>query len=117
MSESWSKHSQSLDASREYHRRYFVAVSNAVRKEILEKLAERPSTAEELSQKLGLPIDTINYHLQILEWGFCVTKDDQGRYTLTKEGRVIDYLGERSEKSPNHALGARQIGLAEKPRL
>lgn len=45
--------------------------------------------------KTGLENGALKWHLDILEHGFCVEKKaDSGKliYTLTQEGKVVDYM-------------------------
>ncbi|MBO8179906.1 MAG: helix-turn-helix transcriptional regulator [Archaeoglobus sp.] len=87
---SWEKYSDSIEKSRIYHERYHKAVANPVRKEILKMIAEGKSE-EEIMEKLNLSKKELDYHLKILEWGFCVERKD-GKLRITKEGEVIEHL-------------------------
>lgn len=81
--------------TRLFHERYLRAVNNPLRRQILVALNKGGSTIHELSAKIGLDIITLRWHLGVLEHGFCIEKQDkQGIlvYTLTKEGKVVDYL-------------------------
>jgi DNA-binding transcriptional ArsR family regulator len=83
----------SLEETKERHRRYLRAINSPTRRRILMILKEGDSTIKELD--LGLDEKTLRWHLDILEYGFCVTKDERGDgiyYKITEEGRVIDYL-------------------------
>lgn len=90
MKESWSKHSDTLEKSREYHKRYQIAVSNPLRRKIL-KLVKEGKSKEEIRNALGLDERQLEYHLKILEWGYCIDRSE-GRLEITKEGLVVDYL-------------------------
>ncbi|WP_456330567.1 winged helix-turn-helix domain-containing protein [Archaeoglobus sp.] len=87
---SWEKYSDSIEKSRIYHERYHKAVANPVRKEILKMIAEGKSE-EEIMEKLNLSKKELDYHLKILEWGFCIERKDGG-WRITKEGEIIEYL-------------------------
>lgn len=87
---SWEKYSDSIEKSRVYHERYHKAVANPVRKEILKMIAEGKNE-EEIMEKLNLSKKELDYHLKILEWGFCIERKD-GRWKITKEGEIIEYL-------------------------
>ena len=87
---SWEKYSDSIEKSRIYHERYHKAVANPVRKEILKMIAEGKSE-EEIMEKLNLSKKELDYHLKILEWGFCIERKDGG-WRITKEGEVIEHL-------------------------
>ena len=76
--------------------RYLRAINNPLRRKILRKLDSKQSTIDVLQSKMGLDRTTLKWHLDVLEHGFCVEKEvKQGRlvYTLTQEGKVIDFLG------------------------
>lgn len=87
---SWEKYSDSIEKSRIYHERYHKAVANPVRKEILKMIAEGKSE-EEIMGKLNLSKKELDYHLKVLEWGFCIERKDD-RWKITKEGEIIEYL-------------------------
>ncbi len=87
---SWEKYSGSIESSRVYHERYHKAVSNPKRKKIL-KLISEGKNEEEILKELGISKKELEYHLKILEWGFCIEKKD-GKFVLTKEGEIVDYL-------------------------
>ena len=90
MKESWSRYSDTLEKSREYHKRYQIAVSSPLRRKILRLVKEGKSEAE-IGKILGLDRRQLEYHLRILEWGHCIDRSD-GRLEITKEGLVVDYL-------------------------
>jgi DNA-binding transcriptional ArsR family regulator len=87
--------SKSIKETRQYHERYLRAVNNPLRRKILRALKESPASIESLRSKTGLDDDTLRWHLNVLESGACVEKNEkQGKltYKLTQEGRVIDYM-------------------------
>jgi len=90
MRESWSRYSESLDKSREYHKRWLIAISNEVRRKILEMIDEGKSE-EEILNILRIDKKELDYHLKILEWGFCIQKEDD-KWILTKEGEIVKFL-------------------------
>ncbi len=87
---SWEKFSDTLEKSRVYHERYHKAVSNPLRKEILKLIAMGKSESE-IVRELGISRKDLDYHLKILEWGFCITRVD-GKWKITKEGEIVEYL-------------------------
>lgn len=87
---SWEEFSDSIEKSRIYHERYHKAVSNPVRKRIL-KLIAMGKDEDEIMKELNISRKELDYHLRILEWGFCITKEG-GKWRITKEGEVVDYL-------------------------
>ena len=87
--------SDSIEKTRKYHERYFRALNNPLRREILKGLKEGCKTFEDLQSKTSLDNEALKWHLSILEHDFCVEKEiKQGKlyYRLTQEGRIIDYL-------------------------
>ncbi|WP_290597385.1 MULTISPECIES: winged helix-turn-helix domain-containing protein [unclassified Archaeoglobus] len=86
----WEEFSGSIEKSRIYHERYHKAVSNPVRKSILKMIAEGKNE-EEIVEKLGISKKELEYHLRMLEWGFCIERTEEG-WKITKEGEIIDYL-------------------------
>lgn len=86
---------ESLEETKDFHRRYLRAVNNPLRRKILKTLKEMDTTTESLSTRMGLETGQLEWHLSILEHGFCVEKevrDGRTFYKLTQEGRVVDYV-------------------------
>ena len=84
----------SMEETRDRHVRYLRAVNNPVRRDILRALKEGSNTIELLSDVTSLDAKTLDWHLEILEYGFCVeSKGEAGErvFELTQEGLVIDY--------------------------
>lgn len=84
-----------IEKNREYHDRYSRAVGNPMRREILRVLVQGEATIEELEPLVGLEREALEWHLQILERGYCVRKEikqERAVYRITQEGRVVDYL-------------------------
>ena len=87
--------SNSMEETKEYHVRYLRAVNNPIRREILRILKERDMTIEDLCSKTKLDAKNLTWHLELLEYGFCVMKINIGDvlvYSLTQEGKVVDYI-------------------------
>lgn len=87
--------SKSIEETRKYHKRYLRAINSPIRRKILRALKEGCATIEDLQSKTGLAKINLEWHLSVLEQGFCVEKDHkQGKlvYMLTQEGKVVDYL-------------------------
>ena len=91
----WLEFSDTIEKNREYHERYHKAVNNPVRKKIL-KLLKEGKNYDEIMMALKLNEKNFEYHLKILEWGFCIERDkeDRKKIILTKEGEIVDYLGD-----------------------
>ena len=87
--------SDSIESTRLYHERYLRAIGSPLRRKIIGVLKEGPTSVEELSSRMGIESEALKWHLDTLEHGFCVEKENvNGRclYRLTQEGRVIDYI-------------------------
>jgi DNA-binding transcriptional ArsR family regulator len=87
--EEWIK-ADSLEKADEYHKRYNYAVSNPVRRKILRMLDEG-KTEEEIMQNLSLSRKQLDYHLKVLEAGFCVERL-KGRCVVTEAGKIVDKI-------------------------
>ena len=84
-----------MEETKERHRRYLRAVNNPLRRRILRALKEGYGTMESLVARLGVDTKTVDWHMRILEDGYCVERaeEDGGtRYVLTQEGLVVDYV-------------------------
>jgi DNA-binding transcriptional ArsR family regulator len=85
----------SMEETKERHVRYLRAINNPIRRTILRELESGRSTLGDLKNRTKLDEKTLSWHLDILEWGYCVEKqmkDDHTYYLLTKEGQVVDYV-------------------------
>ena len=85
----------SIEETRLYHSRYLRAMNSPLRRDILRIIKEKKCTIEELEIKTHLNKATLKWNLDILENGFCIeklVKKDKTIYTLTQEGKVIDFL-------------------------
>jgi DNA-binding transcriptional ArsR family regulator len=87
--------SKSIEETRQYHTRYLRAINSPVRREILRALKKGYATIEDLQSSTGLDKIDLEWHLSVLEQGFCVERGiKQGKpvYRLTQEGKVVDRL-------------------------
>ncbi len=96
MSEKESKTiGNSIEETRLYHTRYLRAINSPVRRRILRALKQGSATVKELQSITALEKDALEWHLSMLEHGFCVEKVmKKGKmvYKLTQEGKVVDYM-------------------------
>lgn len=84
-----------MEETKERHKRYLRAVNNPLRRRILRALKEGHETSESLTALLGIDDKTLDWHMRILEDGYCVemkVEDTVTRYVLTQEGLVVDYV-------------------------
>ena len=85
----------SMEETKERHRRYLRAVNNPIRRKILRSIEKGNTNISAISEDMDTDEKTLGWHLRILEDGFCVertTNGDQEEYKLTQEGRVVEYL-------------------------
>ena len=85
----------SMEETKERHRRYLRAVNNPIRRNILRSIEKGNTNIETISEDVGIDEKTLSWHLRILEDGFCVERiinGDQEEYKLTQEGLVVDFL-------------------------
>jgi predicted transcriptional regulator len=81
---------KTLGESEEYHKRYNYAITNSIRRKIL-RLIDDGRTEKEILSELGLRENQLQYHLKILEWGFCIEQRGD-KWVITKEGKIIDKI-------------------------
>jgi DNA-binding transcriptional ArsR family regulator len=87
--------SKSIEETRQYHARYLRAINSPVRREILRALKKGCATIENLQSSTGMDKIDLEWHLSVLEQGFCVEKNiKKGKpvYRLTQEGEVVDRM-------------------------
>jgi len=85
----------SMEETKERHRRYLRAVNNPIRRKILRSIEKGNINIAAINEDTGTDEKTLSWHLRILEDGFCVertTNGDKEEYKLTQEGLVVDYL-------------------------
>jgi len=85
-----------MEETKERHRRYLRAIENPKRRELLSLLKQREATLKSLSESTGMDERTLKWHMEFLEYGYCVVRninDGQIFYRITEEGRVVDYIG------------------------
>jgi DNA-binding transcriptional ArsR family regulator len=84
-----------MKETREYHENYLRAVNNPTRRKILRSLKDGKKTIIGLKSDTGLDTTILKWHLDILEFGFCVEKNiknGEKTYKITQEGEVVNYL-------------------------
>jgi len=69
--------------TRQFHERYLRALNSPLRKKILSVLNEGNATLGELEAKTGLNKTELKWHLDILEHGFCIEKEEKRGYGFT----------------------------------
>jgi predicted transcriptional regulator len=84
-----------MEETKERHVRYYRAIQNPVRRTILRSMQKGNLNIEALANDTGLNIETLDWHIKMLEHGFCVERvENEGRtiFKLTQEGKIIEYL-------------------------
>ena len=96
MSEDTSEETLNSEAKmKQVHELYLRAINNPIRRKILSVLKDNNFTIEKLAVNTCLDESTLRWHLNILESGLCVEKEDYKGNTifkLTQFGKVIDYM-------------------------
>ena len=88
----------SMEETKLRHKRYLRAINNPIRRNILRSIENGNRTISSISDDTKIDEKTLDWHLRILEDGFCVEKiqvGSQEKYILTKEGLVVDYLDKK----------------------
>lgn len=81
-----------MEDTKERHRRYIEAVNNPLRRKILRAIKEGYDTIQSLEENLLIDAKTLDWHLKILEHGYCVERIGDNRFTLTHDGLIIDQV-------------------------
>ena len=85
----------SMEETKDRHRRYLRAINNPIRRNILRAIYEGNDTIASISEVTLIDEKILDWHLKILIDGFCIEKklgENHERYILTKEASVVDYL-------------------------
>ncbi len=85
----------SMEETKDRHRRYLRAINNPIRRDILRSLKEGNDVIETISEDTGINEKNVGWHIRVLIDGFCVeeaNEKDETKYILTQEGLVVDYL-------------------------
>ena len=72
-------HAQTIDVNRVFH-----ALSDATRRQMIERLSEGPVSASELAKPLGVSLAAVVQHLQLLEACSLVRSEKIGRTRLCR---------------------------------
>ncbi len=80
-----------LEETRDRHRRYLRAINNPARRTVLRSLKDGNDTTASISADTGIDEKTVGWHIKVLMDGFCV-EENGATYTLTQEGLVVDYM-------------------------
>ncbi|UCD96389.1 MAG: ArsR family transcriptional regulator [Candidatus Bathyarchaeota archaeon] len=86
---------KSIDETRQYHIQYLRAVNSPLRRSILRALGADWMSLKDLQVATKLSFEVLEWHLQMLENGFCIEKKTEkgtSMYRVTQEGRIVDYL-------------------------
>ncbi|UCH02302.1 MAG: winged helix-turn-helix transcriptional regulator [Candidatus Bathyarchaeota archaeon] len=86
---------KSIEETRQYHIQYLRAINYSIRRKILRSIRNGNVCIKNLQASTGLDPDILNWHLNLLEYGFCIEKEiKKGKivYRITQEGEIVDYL-------------------------
>ena len=84
-----------MEETKQRHMRYFRAINNPIRREILRAIQEGKDELKSIMEATKLDEKTLNRHIKILEDGFCVEKtqgESPVKFRMTREGSVVDFL-------------------------
>ena len=81
----------SLEETRDRHRRYLRAINNPARRKILRSIKDGNQEITSISTDTGIDEKTVGWHIRVLMDGYCVEADEDS-YALTQEGLVVDYM-------------------------
>lgn len=85
----------SEEETKVYHQRYLRAINNPLRRKILRVLNNQKTSFEDLVNKTGMDKFSLEWHLSILESGFCIEKERINKklfFWLTQEGKVVNFI-------------------------
>ena len=91
-----------MEDTRDRHRRYMRAIQHPIRRDILRVMEKGANSMDELGKELGVDAKILDWHLKSLEHGFCIERKGEGdslRFDLTQEGRIVDYLDRKVKNS------------------
>ena len=77
-----------MEETKERHRRYLRAINNPIRRKIIRSIVDGNDSLRSINEATGIDEKTLDWHIKILEDGFCVEKTDEGdhekltRYSL-----------------------------------
>jgi len=93
---------ETMEDTKDRHRRYMRAIQHPIRRDILRALERGLATLDELKEELGLEAKALDWHLRTLEHGFCVERQGEGdslRFTLAAEGKIVGYMDRKAERA------------------
>lgn len=80
-----------LEETRDRHRRYLRAINNPARMRILRSMKDGNYEINSISADTEIDEKTVGWHIRMLIDGYCV-EEHGDNYSLTQEGLVVDYL-------------------------
>jgi DNA-binding transcriptional ArsR family regulator len=86
---------KSIEENRKYHRNFFLAINNPLRRRILRAIQDGYTTIDALQSITNLEIKILEWHLSYLEHCLCIERKNLNgtqEYKLTQEGEIINYL-------------------------
>ena len=92
--------SDTMEETKDRHRRYMRAIQHPIRRDILRAMEKGFTSMDELGKELGVDAKVLDWHLKSLEHGFCIERKGEGGslcFVLTQEGRIVDYLDRKAK--------------------
>ena len=87
-----------MEDTKDRHRRYMRAIQHPIRRDILRVMEKGANSMDELGKELGVDAKILDWHLKSLEHGFCIERKGE-EFVLTQEGRIVDYLDRKAKNS------------------
>ena len=87
--------SDSMEETKDRHQKYLRAINSPIRREILRAIQHGNKTTKSLAAVLGLDEKTLEWHLSMLIYGYCIERKETStgiEYESTKEGLVVDFM-------------------------
>lgn len=87
--------SNSLEETKERHKRYLRAMSNPIRRKIIRLIREGSNTIRKLEKNLEMDKKTLAWHIKMLQDGYCLETyfiNEVEHFKVTEEGNVVDYI-------------------------
>lgn len=84
-----------METTKERHRKYLRAINNPIRRKIIRAILDGNKEYKNLRDATGIDSKTLDWHIRILEDGYCIERKNYGDFVsfeVTREGKVIDFM-------------------------
>ena len=93
--------SDTMEDTKDRHRRYMRAIQHHIRRDILRLMEKGLTTIGEFEKELGIEAKILDWHLRTLEHGFCIERIGEGdspSFALASEGKIVGYLDRKAKQ-------------------